>query len=83
MENNNCDEANEIWKVIKGYEDYEISSLGRVRSIKYKNILSQNVGDKGYLTVTLQTKTFRKPVKVHKLMGLNFLENPNNLPNTC
>lgn len=26
----------EEWKTIKGYEDYQVSNLGRVKSLKYK-----------------------------------------------
>lgn len=84
----------EIWKDIKGYENwYQISSFGRVRSLDrtvyFKNgkskrdyigkILKQKYHN-GYAMVNLNMNKDLKVLYVHRLVAEHFLENPNNLP---
>ena len=76
----------EQWKPIKGYEElYEVSNLGRVKSlprngtIKEEKILKQYVDRYGYLYVGLRNKKVKK-CKVHRLVAEAFIFNPNNLP---
>ena len=79
----------EEWRSIPGYEGlYEVSSYGRVKSLeRYKSnnggiqlikerILKPNNTKKGYLTVQIRNKKF----KVHRLVALTFIPNPENLP---
>lgn len=79
---------NEIWKPIKGYEGfYEISSLGRVKSLlrkmKSKNnsyaILKERIlkqdNVKGYLRVTLSLNNKTKRITTHRLVAKSFIEN--------
>lgn len=82
----------EIWKPIKGFESYQISSFGRVKSLekktytKYGNIrkiypeiiLKQNHNTFGYMQVNLGSKGRMKIV--HRLVAEAFLDNPNNFP---
>ena len=65
----------EIWKEIKGYEGYEVSNLGRVKSLKRKKeIFFLFVRDGGgYLQVVLCKNTKTKTKKVHKLVAIMFL----------
>lgn len=76
----------EIWKNIKGYEGlYEISSFGSVRSLcsgKWgKEMIRKLVPDKdGYMTVNLKKNGKYHNYKVHRLVGMAFIDNPNNLP---
>lgn len=74
----------EIWKDIKGFEGrYMVSNLGRVKSIKYRHhnkieILKQE-NNNNYKRVCLFTKDGkRKHFKVHKLVAMTFIPNPNN-----
>jgi len=80
----------EIWKSIKGYEDYEVSSLGRVKSLArtiyrtdgttqtYKEkFLKPTVGG-GYLKVRLSKNLKSKVKKVHQIVAIAFL---NHTPN--
>ena len=82
----------EKWKPIPGYEGYyEVSSIGRVRSIDrivqngawakpvYGRILKLNNND-GYMYCSLCKDGKPKPHKVHRLVALAFVPNPNNLP---
>ncbi len=71
----------EVWKGIKGYENYEVSNKGRVRSIKYKKpyIHKERLNKDGYVKATLSQDGKQKDFRVHRLVALHFIENPNNL----
>lgn len=72
---------------------YEVSSLGRVRSLTLKvrdkngrlqtrpgMIRKLQVGSGDHRTVDLKTRGVRKTVQVHRLMAEAFLPNPGRLP---
>ncbi len=79
----------EIWKEIKGYEEfYEVSSMGRVRrkdgfvktgiknseSRKIKGkILKSQLRRNGYLTVDLSKEQKVKTISVHRIVAIAFL----------
>jgi hypothetical protein len=72
---------NEIWKSIKGYEGfYEISNLGRVRSIKKsgKTRLKKDFGWKGYRSIKLHKNRKTRNFRVHRLVANAFLKIPFN-----
>ena len=73
----------EIWKKIKGYEkSYQISNLGRVKSTtrKYRDgkILKLKNHKKGYKEISLCLYGIKKCFKVHRLVALTFIPNPDN-----
>jgi len=70
----------EIFKTIFNYPDYEVSNLGRVKSLKYnkERILSSSSCGKGYLKVCLCKNKINKTVIVHHLVAIAFL---NHKPN--
>jgi hypothetical protein len=79
----------EVWKGIIGFEErYEVSNLGRVRSLlntrQNKNVSSKilkiNLNHKGYPIVTLVKNCKYKGKSIHRLVAEAFIENPNNLP---
>ena len=73
----------EIWKYISGYgEDYQVSNLGRVRSLKRKNIKIMNIkiNRHGYCTVYLTKNGILKTLTVHRLVAKAFIPNINNKP---
>lgn len=64
----------EEWKKIEGFEDYQISNLGKVKSLKFGNekILKPRVDSNGYLRVTIYNK--RNYYKtIHQLIAVAFL----------
>lgn len=85
---------NEEWKPIKGYEGiYEVSSLGRVKSLARKvyypkgggrcvkeRILIPSSDKDGYLYVTLAKEGDKKTRKIHRLVAETFIPNPNKKP---
>lgn len=73
----------EIWKDIAGYEGlYEVSNLGRVKSLITNKILKPSFdGKKNYLFVGLYKKGVKtKLINVHRLVAMAFIPNPNNYP---
>ncbi len=68
---NNLD--GEIWKVITDFPDYQVSNLGRIKSLKRyrginKNILRQSKDDYGYFQVSLYKNGISKLKKVHHIV---------------
>lgn len=85
---------NEEWKDVVGYEGlYQVSNLGRIRSLNrlcksgrgyviHKlsgKIMSLKVHKKGYLEVSLSLNGKRRMHKVHRLVAIAFIENPQSL----
>jgi hypothetical protein len=82
----------EIWAKIKGFDDYEVSNLGRIRSldrfvkngngyrIVHGKILKLFIDKDGYQTVSLHKKTKNCNKKCHRLVAEAFLSNPENKP---
>lgn len=74
----------EIWKDIPGYEGkYQVSNTGEVKSLNYNGtgkakLLKQLDNRYGYLRVTLFKNGKRKWFRVHRLVAMTFLPNPNN-----
>lgn len=76
----------EIWKEIKGFEDYEVSNLGRVKSLDriviYSNgrdrdykgkVLKLKINTAGYPTVNLYKNAKSKTKMIHQLVAVAFL----------
>ena len=75
---------NEKWKDIDGYEGmYQVSDLGRVRSLKYGKVrvLRPGKNHKGYLQVSLCKDGKQESFYVHRLVAEAFVHN-NNIFNT-
>lgn len=65
---------NEIWKDIPGYENYyQVSSLGRVKSLRRNKVMKGSLSKKGYPTVVLSVNTIEKNTQVHQLVAMTFL----------
>lgn len=77
----------EIWKSLDflGYPDYEVSTLGNVKSLNYRHtgkekILKQMKHKNDYLHISLYRNGKHKNYDTHRLVALAFISNPNNLP---
>lgn len=81
----------EVWKEVNGYEGiYEVSSQGRIKSVKGKTthskkhgirvweerVLKQKTDRLGYKRVTLWKDKKPKDFLVHRLVAFAFLEKP-------
>ena len=73
----------EEWKPIKDFPEYEVSNLGRVKSLNYnhtkkENILKHGVCSRGYPRVVLSYNNKKRYVQVHRLVAETFLPRPDN-----
>lgn len=81
------------WKTIEGYEYYQVSDTGLVRSLARKvlsrpgvyvpikgKILIPTTDSKGYLRVSLNKNGHKTTRKVHRLVAQAFIPNPKHLP---
>jgi hypothetical protein len=66
----------EQWRMISGFYDYFVSSNGRVFSLKQLTYLKQSHDAKGYMVVNLYRNDLHHVRKVHRLVALTFLKNP-------
>lgn len=82
---------NEVWKDIEGYEGhYEVSNLGRVKSLKRKKsmILRQWVAggcrllgvEPQYFHIVVSLEGHNKNLKVHRVVAKAFIPNPEGYP---
>lgn len=86
---------NEIWKPVKGYEEYyHVSNMGRVKSLAKEWVTGERFGIRkkeesflkfgynkgGYLNVTFCVDKRKESVSVSRLVAFHFVENPNNYP---
>jgi hypothetical protein len=75
----------EIWKEIDGWSDYKVSNMGRVMSYcrdRDGKLLSQATYKRGgykYIALGNIDKKTQKKYKIHRLVALNFIPNPDNM----
>lgn len=63
----------EIWKTLKNFPSYNVSSYGRIMNVKTQRILKTFINEKGYQTVCLRKNNKQYTVRVHKLIAETFL----------
>ena len=75
-------DGDEEWRRIKGFPDYEVSNLGRVRSWRpwrpnghVPRILTQSISPKGYHYVSLFNDSGHVKKRVHRLVAEAFISN--------
>ena len=71
----------EEYKIIEGFDNYEISNFGNIRNRKTNKMLKLSNDKDGYKIITLtnnNVKTITK--KVHRLVALMFIPNVHNKP---
>lgn len=76
----------EIWKDVVGYEGlYQVSNLGRVRSLNFYRkkrigVLRQKKLNTGYMALDLYKDRMPRTLNVHRLVAIAFVENKDGLP---
>lgn len=70
----------EKWKKIKNYDEYYVSNLGNVKSLKnnQEKILKCSLSSSGYLQVVLCKNGITKNHFIHRLVANEFIKNKNN-----
>lgn len=81
----------EVWKKVKGFENYEVSNLGNVKSLSREinqgfriitskeRILKAGVNSDGYYSVVLYSDGKSKSFKVHRLVAMSFIKCDNDI----
>ena len=71
----------EVWKDVQGYEGlYKVSNLGKVKRLfksGKENVLSGRADKDGYIEVILSKNQKKKTCRLHRLVALAFIPNPN------
>lgn len=76
----------EIWKRIPNYSLYEASTLGNIKTFNWKNkgierVMKPAIDGSGYLrTMLVGDDGITRTVKVHRIIGQTFIDNPDNNP---
>lgn len=72
----------ELWRTIKNYPKYMVSSLGKVKSFWHgkEKIIKPCKGPYGYLHVGLTNEYGHKTYRINRLVAEAFLPNENNYP---
>lgn len=71
----------EIWKAIKGFENYyEVSTFGNVRNSKNGRLRKPKETRDGYLQVCLYVESKMTTKYIHRLVAETFIHNPENKP---
>ena len=67
------------FKTINDFPNYEINKTGEIRNIKTGRIMKPYINPDGYYVVTLvKNKGQAKKMKVHRLVAMVFIANPEN-----
>ena len=85
-------ESRKLWKQVKDYPNYEVSNYGEIKSlsrvitlglntyVKNETILRHWIGTTGYPSVTILNNKGRKHFKIHRLVAIAFIPNPESKP---
>ena len=75
-----CDfnDEEEEFKPVYGFDNYLVSNYGNIKNCKTNRILKLQNHPKGYKLIYLSKKGKVKNFRVHRLVGIAFLENPDN-----
>jgi hypothetical protein len=65
---------------MKRYDAYMINRKGEVWSKIYKKVMKPHAKEDFYLCIILTQSGVRHKESIHRLLGIQYIENPNNLP---
>ena len=69
----------EEWRIIDNFPNYSVSNLGNIMNNQTNKPMKLHVKG-GYCHVGLTNEIHKKTLKVHRLVGFAFIENPDNKP---
>jgi len=68
----------EEWRIIEEFPQYKVSNLGRVINTRKNKLMAVSIKPNGYCVVKLSKNNIAREQKVHRLVAIAFLPNPNN-----
>ena len=70
----------DIYTDVMGYPNYQVSKSGKLRNKSTGRVLKHLILTKGYHGVRLYHEGNGKTLKVHRLVAIHWIPNPDNLP---
>ena len=70
----------ETFVKIEGFNNYEVSNLGKVRNMKSGKILKPRLQNNGYLMLCLYKNNKQKNLLLHRIVATAFIDNPEGKP---
>ncbi|ALM64610.1 HNH endonuclease [Lactococcus phage 936 group phage PhiE1127] len=70
----------ETFVKIEGFNNYEVSNLGKIRNIKSGRTLKPYLDNNGYLMHCLSENNKRKNLLLHRVLAIAFIDNPEEKP---
>ena len=70
----------ETFVKIDGFENYEVSNLGKVRNMKSGRVLKPRLHKNGYLMHGLYENNKQKQLYLHRIIATAFMDNPEAKP---
>lgn len=70
----------ETFVKIEGFNNYEVSNLGKIRNIKSGRTLKPYLDNNGYLRLCLCEKNKKKFLSLHRIIATAFIDNPEGKP---
>ncbi len=70
-----------MWKIVKGFTNYIVSSDGVLFNLKTLKFIKQNINGQGYYQFNMYNNYGqRKTVTMHRILALTFIDNQLNKP---
>ena len=71
----------EQWRDCPGYEGlYKVSNLGNIYSVRHNKLIAGCLDHQGYPRFVACKDGERRTIKIHRLVALAFIPNPDSLP---
>ena len=67
----------EQWRLVDGYDNYEVSSFGRVRNSTTSCIMKNQLNPRGYYQINTSKDKIKRTHMVHRLVAFAFCLNDN------
>ena len=70
----------EKYCIIENFNNYAISNYGNIKNIKNNKILKPHKNTNGYMEYTFCQNKIKATFRIHRLVGIYFIDNPQNKP---
>lgn len=70
----------QIFIPVKGYETYAVDINGNIKDLRTGKLKKLYKNEQGYISIALSNENGFSNQQVHRLVGLHFIPNPDNLP---
>jgi len=74
------DDSDIFYELKDGFNNYMINKNGEIYSKNQKKVMKQSISNKGYYMIKLRKDNRCYSKLIHRLLGIQFLDNSNNLP---